>query len=187
MPILDREIDLFPEDLLSREDLGQGDDEARWWALYTRSRREKDLMRRLLVREIPFYGPMVARKYRSPAGRLRTTYLPLFSNYVFFYDDGSHRDDVLRTNCLSRYLEVPDSEELTEELRRVQWLIGTGVALKRDERWETGTTVRVKSGRLKGCEGVVMERKSGQHLLVGISFLGVAVSVPLEESEVEPI
>ena len=186
MPILDREVDLYPGDLLGREDLGQ-EEEGRWWALYTRAHREKDLMRRLLVREIPFYGPVVARTYRSPAGRLRTSYLPLFPNYVFIYDDGSRRRDALHTNGIVRYLEVPDSEELTREFRRVQWLIATGVALKTDERWATGTIVRVKSGRLEGCEGVVIERESQQHLVVGISFLGIAVSVGLEESDVESL
>ena len=46
MPILERELDLFPEDLLERSDLGREAD-SRWWALYTKARHEKELMRRL--------------------------------------------------------------------------------------------------------------------------------------------
>jgi len=47
MPTLAAEIDLYPSDLLDREDWGENAEGRHWWALYTRSRREKELMRRL--------------------------------------------------------------------------------------------------------------------------------------------
>ena len=46
MPILKRENDIFPHDLLDNEDL-LTDESLVWWSIYTLSRREKELMRRL--------------------------------------------------------------------------------------------------------------------------------------------
>ena len=90
MPILKKENDIFPDDLLLNEQV-HGDDARTWWCLYTMSRREKDLMRKLAAAKIPHYGPMVTKRYRSPAGRLRTSYVPLFANYVFMLANEQER------------------------------------------------------------------------------------------------
>src|SRR2546426_8678148 len=101
MPILPRETDVYPDDLLQRPELGT-EPERRWWALYTLSRREKELMRRLRGLEIPFYGPLVPRRLRSSSGRVRVAHVPLFSCYVFLYGDRADRHRALTTNCISR-------------------------------------------------------------------------------------
>ena len=55
MPILKREPDCYPPDLLdSAFEEAVGRDE-RWWLVYTQSRREKDLMRRLGVGDYENY------------------------------------------------------------------------------------------------------------------------------------
>ena len=81
MPILNQEPDIFPENLLSAPEEGSPSDG--WFAIYTLSRREKELMRRLRAQNIAHYGPMVPKRTRSPGGRIRTSYVPLFAGYVF--------------------------------------------------------------------------------------------------------
>ncbi|MFN9364733.1 MAG: antitermination protein NusG, partial [Planctomycetota bacterium] len=77
MPILKKETDIFPANLL--EDAGLlGDQTRKWWSLYTLSRHEKELMRKLQARKLPFYGPIIPKRYRSAGGRMRTSYIPLF-------------------------------------------------------------------------------------------------------------
>src|SRR5262245_50166888 len=108
MPILAPETDLSPADLLDRaaEPSSQGEG---WWALYSLSRQEKMLMRKLRGLGVPFYSPMVAKRNRSPAGRVRVSQVPLFSNYVFMYGNEDHRQLALTTNCISRCLAAPHS------------------------------------------------------------------------------
>ncbi|HEY1859144.1 MAG TPA: UpxY family transcription antiterminator, partial [Gemmataceae bacterium] len=117
MPILARERDLFPDDLLDQPSLGQEADQ-QWWAVYTKSRHEKELMRRLCALSIAFYTPLIPQRLRSPAGRIRTAYVALFAGYVFLYGNESARYGALSTNCVSRCLNVPDGGELTRDLRR---------------------------------------------------------------------
>ena len=95
MPILQHELDINPGNLLSDESL-LTDTSRNWWCLYTISRREKSLMRRMLTKRLAFYGPVAPKRFRSPAGRVRTSYVPLFPNYVFLFADDSGRLEVLQ-------------------------------------------------------------------------------------------
>jgi hypothetical protein len=184
MPILSLEPDLFPANLfdlaMAPEDPATG-----WWALYTRSRREKDLMRHLLALEIPFYCPIIPRRYRSPAGRVRTTYLPLFSNYVFLYGDEVLRYQAVTTGCVSRHLRVPNGAELTRDLRQLCDLIRSGVPLTPESRLEPGDYVRIRSGPFRRYEGTILRREGQLRLLVHVNFLQQGASFVLDECQVE--
>jgi transcription antitermination factor NusG len=184
MPILTREIDLYPQDLLDRPDLNSQPDR-HWWALYTRSRREKDLMRRLVALDVPFYGPVIAQRTRSSSGRVRTSHVPLFAGYVFIHGDESQRYAALTTNCISRDIIVADGRELTDDLRRIRRLVDSGMPLTIESRLQPGTRVRVRTGVLADQEGIVIQRRGEQHLLVAVNFLQQGASVLLEDFEVE--
>jgi len=189
MPILEREIDLYPADLLEREELGEEGEEHdhQWWVFFTRSRREKEMMRKLLAMDVPFYGPVVPQPRRSPSGRLRTAYLPLFANYVFVYGDDSARYAALTTNCVSRTIEVEDGTGLSRDLRRIRRLIESGAPLTPERRLEAGNRVRVRTGTFQGLEGAVIKRQGKARLLISVDFLQQGASLTLGDCEVERI
>jgi transcriptional antiterminator RfaH len=185
MPILAAEVDVFPEDLLWRDDLGN-ECESQWWAVYTRSRQEKELMRALVALEIPFYCPILAHRFRSPSGRQRTSYLPLFANYLFMYSDGYDRHRALKTNLISRTFEVSDGLQLTNDLRQIQRLTQAGKPLSIEANFQPGCKVRIKSGPLAGVEGVVLKRQGAEFLYVAVDFLQQGALVKLEDDQVLP-
>lgn len=181
MPILTREADFFPPTLW--ETISH--DEHTWYAVYTRSRREKDLMRRLAAMGISFYGPCAQKKSRSPSGRVRESWVPLFSNYVFVRGDG---EDVARsrtTNCVSRVIEVPDPEALSEDLRQISHLIHCDQPIQIENQIVAGDLVRIKSGPFRGCEGTVVKRRGRSRLVVAVRFLQQGASVQLDDFSVE--
>ena len=182
MPILPQEPDIWPENLFD-----QASPEGTWWALYTLPRREKDLMRRLLRMEIPFYGPLIKRRSRSPAGRSRTSYVPLFPGYVFLHGSEEQRYRSLTTNCVSRCLQVSDGGQLAQDLRQIHQLISSDAPLTPEARIEPGMRIRVRSGSLAGLEGVVIRRRGSERLLVIVHFLQQGASVQLEDYQVERI
>ena len=186
MPILACEEDLFPNDLLERERLGEERDH-RWWALYTRSRCEKQLMRKLRAMKTAFYGPLLPKQLRSAGGRIRTSYVPLFSNYVFLYGDDASRHNAMTTNCVSRSIEVAEGDTLAYELRQLRRLIQSGVSLAAESGLQRGTRVRIRSGILKGQEGTVVNRRGKTRLMVSVDFLQQGASVLMEDFEVERI
>jgi transcriptional antiterminator RfaH len=186
MPILARECDIFPEDLLAREGL-DSNGEQRWWAVYTRSRQEKKLMHSLHRLEIPFYCPLIPHRTRSPAGRVRVSHLPLFRNYLFMHGDGSDRYRALQTNDISHTIEVMNGPELIHDLRQIQRLIELGAPLTLEARLQPGARVRIKHGALAGIEGQILKRQGENHLLVAVNFLQQGASLKLEDFSVELI
>ncbi|WP_237228555.1 transcription termination/antitermination protein NusG [Rubinisphaera sp. JC750] len=189
MPILERETSLFPETLFNQtfeEHQNKSDLELNWYAFYTTSRQEKAFMRKLLDRQVSFYCPIVANKNRSPKGRVRTSHLPLFSNYVFVFGDFESRIQAFETNCISRCLEVEDSAALHEQLKAIETLIQCGEPVTIESRLMPGVPVRIKSGSLKGLTGTVFQRRGTNRLLVGVQLLQQGASVELNDWEVEP-
>jgi len=184
MPTLAAETDLYPIDLLDRDNWPD-DDGRRWWALYTRSRCEKELMRRLRALEIPFYGPTIETRGRTPQGRIRTSFIPLFANYVFLYGDESHRYTALTTNCVSRDLRVVDGQQLACDLRQLRQMILSGLPIAPEVRLQPGTRIRVRSGPLCGQEGFVLRRRGETRLLVAVRFLQQGASVQIDECDLE--
>jgi len=185
MPILPREPAIYPDDLFSEQvDLPT---DAPWWAIYTLSRREKDLMRRLRAMEIPFYCPLIARKTKSPSGRVRKSHVPLFSGYVFAQGDSEQRLQILQTNCVSRTLEVDDAAQLLLDLNQIHQLIDAEVPMTVESKIEPGQPVRVISGPFAGLEGVVLQRRGVEHLIVSVQFLQQGAAVEIEDFQVERI
>ena len=184
MPILAAETDMYPGDLLDRENW-MDDSERRWWAFYTRSRREKELMRRLRALEVPFYGPTIEKRGRTPRGRIRKSYIPLFANYVFVYGDATQRYAALTTNCVSRDIPVVDGAQLACDLRQLRRMILSGAPVAREAQLEPGVHVRVRSGPLTGQEGTVLRRRGETRLLVAVRFLQQGASVQIDECDLE--
>lgn len=185
MPILKREDDIHPANLLA-DDRFLADSGRSWWCVYTLSRREKEFMRRLITLDIPHYGPMIPKRFRSPNGRLRTSFIPLFPNYVFMFASDMDRYQAMTTKCVSRCNAVEDSQRLISDLRQIRCVIEAGVALTPEARLEPGNWVRVRSGPFAGYEGTVIRREGKTRLLLSIRFLEQGVSMELDEGLLEP-
>lgn len=184
MPILGTEQSVFPDDLL--EQPAVEDRSRRWYALYTKARQEKALARELLRFQVPFYLPLVP-KTSIRRGRRSTSHVPLFTGYVFLFGDEQERLRALKTNRLSRMLDVNDGEQLRHDLRQVKQLIETDAPLTVEQRLEPGDPVRVKSGPFAGVEGVVVVRRGQARLLIEVTFLQQGASVEIEDFMLEPI
>lgn len=186
MPILPRQPDLFPADLLD-DGHAAGDDTQRWVAFYTLSRREKDLMRKLEAAEVPFYAPLIRRRMKSPGGRVRDSHVPLFPGYVFSRVDDDQRRAALATNTIARWMPIADEAALVADLRAIKRLIDADQPLAPEARIEPGQLVRVRTGPLRGLEGTVVRRHGGERLVVAVRFLNQGASVEVEDVDLETI
>lgn len=183
MPILPPEPDCLPDDLLDQD---PGPDDA-WWLIYTRSRQEKQLMRELRKLDLPHYCPLIPKRNRSPAGRVRTSYAPLFTNYLFLAGDDEARYQAVCTGCVQQATAITDVEQLVTDLRQIRDLVGLGVPLTVESRLEPGQQVRVRNGAFAGYEGTVLRREHETRLLVAVRFMEQGVSVRLEDCQLEPM
>ncbi|MCO8123436.1 KOW motif-containing protein [Stieleria sp. TO1_6] len=183
LPILAKEPDRFPQNLLE-SDFAH---DSSWWLLYTKSRQEKQLMRQLFQLQVPHYGPQIEQRRRSPNGRVRTTYVPLFNNYVFLYGGEEARYQAICTGCVQLATEITDVEPLIADLSQISSLVQLGVPLSVEGRLVPGQKVRVKNGAFAGYEGVVLRRDQETRLLVSVRFMDQGVSVKLDDCQLEKI
>jgi transcription antitermination factor NusG len=182
MPILEKEPDIFPENLL--EQPAPEKDEG-WYAMYTLARHEKEFMRMLRPLKIAHYGPMVQQRKRSPAGRIRTSYVPLFTGYVFICGDEVARHNAVSTGCISRCLPVTESEQLIEDLRRIRMVLEKGADVRPEPKPLVGRTAIVKRGAMMGLKGTVTKVDSQHRFTVLVTFMQQGASVVVDEADVE--
>lgn len=185
MPILDQEPDLYPDNLLAVPEIVVPD--GGWFAIYTLSRREKDLMRRLRTQKIAHYGPMTAKRTRSPRGRIRTSFVPLFTGYVFLCGSEEDRYNTVATGCVSRCLPVTDPKQLVEDLRRIRILEEHGEDLQAELRPAPGQLAKIVGGPLKEKElvGTITQVNSQHRLTIMVNFLQQGASITVDEADVE--
>jgi transcription antitermination factor NusG len=186
MPVLAREPDLFPENLLERSELPSETGRV-WQVAHTLPRREKELARRLRRREIPFYLPLSEHRSRTPAGRKLSSWIPLFPGYLFVNAAEAQSGEVLDTGCVARLLEVPDDRQFAFDLLQIHRLTQSGAPFVRESEMQPGTPVRVTSGPFLGFEGQVVKRQSGDRLIVLINYLQQGISVSLEGCDIERV
>ncbi len=136
--------------------------------------------------EVPFFLPLVPKTHVI-RGRIVRSHIPLFGGYVFMFGCDDERVRCLTTNRVSELLRVDDQWQLRHDLRQLNWLIGTGAPLTIERRLEPGRRVRIRSGPMRGLEGVITHRRGGKHrLLVAVEFLQHGVSVEIDDFMVEP-
>lgn len=178
MPLLGRELELFPQNALELPDATYP-----WLVAHTRSRQEKALARRLVPLGVPFYVPQQEKRSRRQ-GRTRVSYLPLFPGYVFFRGGARERQVALESHLLVRILEVRDQALIGRELAQLRALQLSGASLVPLDEFSDGDTVRIVEGPLKGHVGVVLRGEARPRLIVSITMLRQSVAVEFERGAV---
>lgn len=174
MPLLPREIDVFPDDLFT---LPAGD--YPWGVAHVRSRQEKVLARYLVQNGIPFYLPLTDVR-RKRAGRVLVSHVPLFPGYVFHRAPQERRDLLWRSDVVASLIAVSDHQQLTTELEQLRRLQLAGADLKPYHELMPGEVVRIAEGAFAGYSGVVVRGKGYDRLVVRVSLLKQAVSVEFD-------
>ncbi|MCA9059780.1 MAG: hypothetical protein KDA85_14835 [Planctomycetaceae bacterium] len=183
MPILSKEPSLYPDDLLNENRTFNPDES--WFAMYTLARHEKELVRKLRAQKIAHYCPLAESRKRSPSGRIRVSYLPLFTGYVFVCGTEVQRSDAVATGCISRCLNVTDGDDLRDDLRRILLLTEKGNEVRPEPKPLVGRRAVVKVGAMKGAVGTVTKEHGGHRLTVLVRFMQQGASVQIDEADLE--
>lgn len=185
MPILPSEPDRYPPDLWTgtppAADAGR-----RWWCLHTRPRQEKVTARHLRSRGLTFYLPLHEQTGRTPGGRVRRSFPPLFPGYVFLHGDDSARVEALKGNTLVSILQVGDSDALNDDLRQIHQMLASGLPVRPEPTYPIGARVQILDGPLQGLVGTVTRRDGRDEFIAVVRFLGRGVLVELRDWQVGP-
>ena len=122
--------------------------------LHTRPRCEKKLAAQCAQFDVPVYYPAEIRRHVY-GGRVRESLVPLFSGYVFSFLPASREAWARQNQYVANVLKVAQEEELIHELLQVDKALASGAQVEVFTYLVEGRLVRVRSGPMKGLEGIV--------------------------------
>lgn len=147
--------DLHPENHLH-------DMEPRWFAISTRFKREKVVVKALTKQGIHAYLPL-QKLLRQYGRKKRWVELPLFTSYVFVKIVKKEYVPVLATLNVVQFIRfagnlisIPE-----KEIQMVQRIVGEGIPLEVEQgHFVEGDTVEISTGNLAGLRGTLIQESN---------------------------
>jgi transcription antitermination factor NusG len=160
----------------------------KWFALQVRTRWESSTAVLLSGKGYQAFLPTFKARKRWN-GKFREINAPLFPGYVFCQFDAQKRLPVLVTpgvlSVVGRGrvpLPVDDGE-----IAAIQTVVSSGF---RAEPWpylELGQKIRIESDALSGLEGILINFKGNQRIVVSVTLLRRSVALEIDRSCVKPV
>jgi transcription antitermination factor NusG len=170
------------EQILGQATAADGD----WFVLHTRSRQEKAVAADLQAMRIAFFLPLV-KTVRYYGRRKVAVRLPLFPGYVFLRGSVDQAYEADRTGRLANVIRVQDQHTLDSQLIQIHRALDCGAELDPHPYLYEGLWVEVRSGPLKGIQGVIEQRTKNNRLILQIQALGQASSLEIDAALLDPI
>jgi transcription antitermination factor NusG len=160
-----------------------------WYALLTRARHEKVVAHRLHDLGLTCFLPLVS-EVRRWSDRRKVVEFPLFSCYVFAKLPPGHEyrlkalqiDGVLNlVGTRGQGTPIPD-----EQIEAVRRLMEGHLPWHSHPFLKVGQRVRIRTGALKGIEGILVSRSGGSIFVISIDAIQRSLAVRVEGYDVEP-
>lgn len=159
---------------------------ANWYALYTAPRHEKRLAEQIQQQGVDCFLPLY-RSVRRWKDRRKELALVLFPGYVFVRMVFQHRLRVLQLPGAVRLVTfngqpatLPDAE-----IERLQRHISASGNLEPHPYLSVGRRIRLRSGPLKGLEGIILRTDDRCRIVLSIHLIMRSVAVEVDNADVE--
>lgn len=158
-----------------------------WKVLYTHPRAEKMVVKDCQAIGLESYLPLrsATRVYQR---RKVTFQTPLFPGYVFACLPLDMRGELLSRGHVVRIIHVLRPILLLRQITMVRKALNANPEIEAVDPVTEGEIVRVATGPMMGCEGVVTHigRKKGiVTLTISVDIIGKAVPIQIERSMIE--
>ena len=163
-------------------------DSRNWYAVFTVPQNEKSVAKHLHLREVEHFLPTY-EEVRTWKNRQRVkVVLPLFPTYVFARISPSERARVLAAPGVLRIvgtsrepIPLPDDE--------IEFLRSDLCRAKTEPYREllVGQKVRVRSGVMKGVEGVLVRKNNGSRFVITLELINLHAAIEMSAQELEPL
>ena len=159
-----------------------------WYAVYTSANHEKRVASQLDIRSVTHFLPLYdsVRRWKDRCVRLQ---LPLFPGYLFVRIAIRDRLRVLQVPGIARLVgfngmpvPLPD-----HEVECLKFALAKGMRAEPHPYMKVGRRMRITSGSLAGCEGMLVRKKGNMRLILSVDLIQRSIMVDLDVSAVEPV
>jgi len=157
-----------------------------WYVAHVRPRCEKKLAE-FCIREgfactLPLYRSV--KRYRGKKVEFRK---PLFPGYVFIQIVPESTPKLRQNQYVANLLEPPDQQEFADQLTDILNALDTDLEVRLEPQIVAGQRVKIRSGPLRGLEGIVVQRSGTLEVHLRLDFIGQAAALRLAADELELI
>jgi len=159
-----------------------------WFALRVKSRSEKIVSTIARHKGFEEFLPLYQSRRRW-SDRFKSVELPLFPGYVFCRLNPEFRLPLLTIPGVMSFVgigKVPVPIE-DAEIAAIRATAGAGLAAEPYPFLEVGHRVRLAEGPLAGLEGLLVEVRKQQRLVVSVSMLKRSIAVEIDRHWVRPL
>ncbi len=155
-----------------------------WFVAHTRPRCEKKLATFCRSKDIeptlPCYTSV--KKYDSKIVEFEK---PLFPNYVFLKMCPHQKRTILQSDYVANVLDVFDQQTFENQLQEILRALDLDIELQVEPQITEGQMVQIKSGPMRGMEGIVESRTGRVCVTLRLDFIGEAAVVKLDACDLE--
>ena len=156
-----------------------------WLAVQTRSRAEKMVALLLQNKGYEVFLPTRVSDGRGVQRRAE----PLFPGYLFCRALNLTHGLIVTTpgvrsvvSCNGQPVGVSETE-----IENIRLLLRSNLPLRQWDSLESGDEIRLVSGPLAGCRGIVTHRAEGHDFVVSVEILGRSIAVKVEVDWIKPV
>jgi transcription antitermination factor NusG len=163
---------------------------AAWYAVCTRSRFEKKLLRELTERSVDVFLPMreILSRWKD---RKKRIWIPLFPGYIFVnhINTPENRYRILNVPGAVRFVSINGRAEPVPEYQidAVRRFLEAAIAVDPYPYMQIGHRVEIVAGPLKGIQGILVQKKGRFRFVLKVDLIQQAVSVEIDASDIRPL
>jgi len=159
-----------------------------WFALQVRSRYEKNVATFLGGKGYEWFLPTYVSRRRW-SDRTKDLEVPLFPGYLFCRFDPQQRLPIVKTPGLISIVgtaKIPVPVDAAE-IAALRTLVNSDLSRQPWPFLQVGQRVRIECGALAGLEGILIQVKGRDRIVLSVSLLQRSVAAEIESSWVTPI
>ncbi len=164
-------------------------EDARWYAIYTMYKSEKQVASQLKRKGIEAYIPLVKRTKRYTR-KIKTYEVPLLNCYVFVRINKLQQVAVLETENVLKFIKqgkelnaIPQNE--IDILKRIEGVDFEVQAMPLS--FEVGDEVEISHGTLMGLKGKLIKQAGKKSFVIEIESIGVSLQMNIEANMLQKI
>ena len=154
---------------------------SRWFAVRVRPQRERRIAEAFRYKGYEAFLPLY-RSRRSWSDRVKEIELPLFPGYVFCRFQADSRLPILTTPGVVYVVGVGRAPAPIDdrEVATLQAVVRSGLYAQPWRFLRTGQRVQIVAGPLCGLEGIYLDSRGDQRLVVSVALLQRSVGVEID-------
>ena len=155
---------------------------SKWFAVYTKYKREKIIKRDLEKQGIEVYLPL-QKLTRVYASKRKVVEMPLISCYIFVKITKPEYLRVLQTESVVNFVKIAKNliSIPEREIDIMRQIVGEGIPVTAEpSAFHKGDDVEIIGGNLTGLKGVLVDNHGDKQVIIDLESMGYALRMTLD-------